>query len=48
MEKGGGARWCGVEVAPGSSCFPSRGPAEVRRVIKRELISPSAFCAPAL
>lgn len=32
-------------MAPGSSCFPSRGPAEVRRVTERELVSPSVLRA---
>lgn len=36
----------GVEVAPGSSYFPSWGPAEVRRVTERELVSLSVLHAP--
>lgn len=36
----------GVEVAPGSSYFPSWGPAEVRRVTERELVSLSVLRAP--
>ncbi len=33
-------------MAPGSSYFPSRGPAEVRRVTERELVSLSVLRAP--
>lgn len=36
----------GVKVTPGSSYFPSRGPAEVRRVTERELVSLSVLRAP--
>ncbi|KAK5878647.1 hypothetical protein CesoFtcFv8_024037 [Champsocephalus esox] len=36
----------GVKVAPGSSYFPSWGPAEVRRVTERELVSLAVFSAP--
>lgn len=42
----GGGGWHGVKVAPGSSYFPSQGPAEVRRVTERELVSPSVLRAP--
>lgn len=42
----GGGSWPGVKVAPDSSYFPSWGPAEVRRVIERELVSLSALRAP--
>lgn len=44
--KAGGVSWLGVKVAPGSSYFPSWGPAEVRRVIERELVSLSTLRAP--
>lgn len=43
---GGGGGMCGVKVVPGSSCFPSWGPAEVRRVIERELVSLGTLRAP--
>lgn len=33
-------------MTPGSSCFPSRGPAEVRRVTERQLVSLSMLCSP--
>lgn len=33
-------------MAPGSSYFPSQGPAEVRRVTERELVSLSMLRAP--
>lgn len=36
----------GVKVAPGSSYFPSRGPAEVSRVTERELVSLCVLRAP--
>lgn len=35
-----------VRAAPGSSYFPSWGPAEVRRVTERELVSLSMLRAP--
>lgn len=40
----GGGLW--VKVGPGSSNFPSRGPAEVRRVTERGLVILSMFLAP--
>ena len=41
-----GVCWCGAKVAPGFSCFELRGPAELRRVMERELVSISTLCAP--
>lgn len=46
-EVGGGGGGCrGFKVAPGSSYFLSQGPAEVRRVTERELVSLSMLRAP--
>lgn len=46
LKRGSGGGWREVKVAPGSSYFPSRGPAEVRRVTERELVSLSVLHTP--